>query len=173
MKFPIPEGGVNPDLLFSEIVGSGSVLDPDILVSGGEVEVFGEIVDLTALEAIISNHEANPLSARKAAKIAAIDSRTDDLIRQGFAFDGKNFSLSTEAQGNWTALFVFKDILSWPIPVTTNDDEEYSLTLENLPSFCLSAAGVVNAAISSGRALKIAANAATTIAELDAVVDNR
>ena len=84
-----------------------------------------------------------------------------------------NFSLSLEAQNNWMGLVLFQSMLSWPIGLTTNDDQEYSLELANLNAFVGTGVNTVKSHIASGRALKLAVNAATDKAGVDAVEDNR
>lgn len=109
----------------------------------------------------------------KEAKNTLIDTRTQELIAQGFAFDGHVFSLSPAAQMNWSGLKTFEALLAWPVKITANGDLEYSLAQANLVPFVGTALGTIAAHYTSGRALKLQVNAATTQAEIDAVVDDR
>ncbi|HSG29084.1 MAG TPA: hypothetical protein VLA34_11435, partial [Candidatus Krumholzibacterium sp.] len=101
------------------------------------------------------------LEVYKSIKNGAIDKRTQELIAEGFSFDGKTFSMSANAQRNWIALRANSDLLTWPVSITTIDDDEYSLSLANLPAF--EGAGMAAGAghYNSGRALKLQVNAAT------------
>lgn len=45
------------------------------------------------------------LEVKKSDAIAAVDGNTEDLIRHGFVYDEKTFSLSVEAQGNWQGIW--------------------------------------------------------------------
>lgn len=133
----------------------------------------GEVVDRSALDAVVAAHVAVSLGDRKAMRVLDVDARTRAIIAGGFSFDGQRFSLSYQAQTNWISLAALKDILTFPINVTTNTDTSYSMTADKVPSFLGAGAYVVASAIGSGRTLKIAINAASTQDDLDAVVDTR
>lgn len=80
------------------------------------------------------------------------------------------------AQRNWMGIKQMSDslLLAYPFVVTTNDDQEFQLNdAAHVTNFYLSGVAVVNGAMSSGRALKLQVNAATSIQEVDAIVDNR
>lgn len=76
-----------------------------------------------------------------------IDDYTKQLINNGFQFDGKNFSLSNNAQINWIALNANylrtkidkdKSVNLWPdagFPIPTSDDGVYYLTLDKADDF--------------------------------------
>lgn len=173
MEYNLPAGGVNSDILLAEIVASGSVTSPSVTVGNDKLTIGGTVTNQSTLDAVIAAHDPSPLSVYKAAKNAAIDAKTQALIRQGFTFDGRSFSLSVNAQMNWSGLKTFEGLLSWPVAITTNDDSEYSLSQANLTAFTGTGLGTVSAHYGSGRALKLQVNAATSKTEVDAVVDNR
>ena len=56
---------------------------------------------------IVTSHEIVSLEDLKKLKNAKIDARTVELIECGVAFDGKIFSLSSNAQRNWIAIMTF------------------------------------------------------------------
>lgn len=147
---------------------SGLNLDGDIISVLG-----GSISDEAALDAVVSAHEAVCLSDLKVKKNAVIDARTQELIAQGFTFDGHGFSLSPAAQMNWSGLKTFETLLTWPVKVTASGDVEYSLAQANLIPFVGTALGTVAAHYTSGRALKLQVNACETAAQVEAVVDSR
>lgn len=135
------------------------------------LEVVGDtLVDESALDALVDDAV---LDVWKAMRIEGIDKRTKELIAQGFVYDGATFSLSKEAQGNWTDLEAHKALITWPKAITTLDDDEYSLAEADLGDFRDAEINAKFGHVDSGRDLKIDIKAATTQAELDAVVDNR
>jgi hypothetical protein len=110
----------------------------------------------------------------KAVRCEAIDARTQALIASGFTFAGHVFSLSTEAQLNWTALYAARDSLTYPLSVTTDDDEEFSAPdAASLAGLCLTALASVKGRVDSGRGLKLAVLAAADAAALNAILDVR
>ena len=114
------------------------------------------------------------LAAHRRVAAARIDNRTAALIAEGFAFDGHTFSLSYAAQMNWVALYTAKDMASYPVAVTRNDDVAYQLADQAaLSTFCLTALAYVQALLSSGRDLKTAIYAASDSSAIDAITDPR
>lgn len=165
---------INAELLREEIADSGFVENFDgITVTNGMIEVSGSVVDQAGLNALVQEHVPYSLANAKAAKVLGIDRRTREIIALGFAFDGQHFSLSAQAQTNWLGLISLQALFTWPVNVTTNTDTAYSLEQASLPAFVGTGCATIGAAIGSGRALKIAANAAASKDELDAVVDPR
>lgn len=165
---------IDAELLRGEIANSGFVEGFDgILVIGSTIKITGNIVDQPGLDSLIHNHVPYSLVKEKADKVLDIDTRTREIIAGGFAFDGHQFSLSTQAQTNWLGLISLQSLFSWPVTVTTNADTGYSLAQASLSAFVGTACATIGAAIGAGRALKIAANAAADKTELDAVVDAR
>lgn len=103
-------------------------------------------------------------------KINKIDAKTKALIEEGFDFDGKHFSLSSTAQMNWIAL----TMATAPAIISTDDSFPYTLeTADAIRFFQGTARTVVQHRLQSGRELKLQVHAATTSAELDAIIDNR
>ena len=116
------------------------------------------------------------LNIQKETRIIQIDARTQEIISNGFQFDGQMFSLSTNAQQNWTVLMVMllAGKLTFPFKITSKDDGSYFVqNLTDLSAFIDSAFYAVNYQLEYGRVLKAAVLAATTQTELDAVVDAR
>lgn len=104
----------------------------------------------------------------------AIDSKTAELISSGFTYDSTVFSLSNEAQKNWIGLDLAKGDMTYPVKISTKSDVEYSLVdATAVHNFYLTGVAAKQGHLDSGRALKIQVNDATTVAEVDAVVDNR
>lgn len=121
--------------------------------------------------AIIASH--GDLATRKVTKRKQIDIRTVELISQGFTFDSKQFSLSIPAQINWSSIRENKLDYSWPVRITTIDDENYYLSLLDVDSFWIAARDEVQSHYDSGAELKEQVGLATTIEEVEAVEDDR
>lgn len=165
---------VDAEILREEVAESGFVTGFDgIIVIGDSLEIRGTVSNQSGLNALVHDHTPYSLPNEKALKVQAIDARTREIIAGGFAFDGHQFSLSTQAQTNWLGLISLQSMFSWPVSVTTNADTAYSLAQANIGAFVGTGCGTIAAAIGSGRALKIAANAASNRTELEAVVDSR
>jgi len=133
-------------------------------------------------EATLSSLAAsyNGIVPLQVAKNAQIDQRTQQLIAQGFQFPpstGFIFSLSENAQTSILGLETARLDPAFAYPVNWNsiDDEGlYSIPdAATAHSFYLTALGTIRAWKDSGTALKDQVRAATTPAEVAAVVDNR
>ena len=117
------------------------------------------------------------LKQEKKKKNKAIDKKTREIIKSGFQFAGKQFSLSGNAQRTLTGAYVAKDNPAFVYPLEWNTiDNEDKIELDNastLEAFYLTAVGTVRAIRESGTALKNQVRDATTIAEVFDVEDNR
>lgn len=125
------------------------------------------------------DYETSPLQQAKAAKIAKIDTKTTELIKHGFEYAEKRFSMSDAAQRNWAALAagLANDMLSFPMPISTVDEATHILTSANdmkvfLGEYLRYQANP-NEPLGSGRALKEYLAAAESIEEVEAIVDDR
>lgn len=120
--------------------------------------------------------DIDSVSAARMHKNAEIDKRTVELINEGFTFNTKTFSLSTEAQIKWQGMKTGSDngLLTYPVKITTIDDLEDSLAdATAVNDFFAAGLSAVKGHLDSGRALKVDVANATTVAEVNAVVDNR
>lgn len=124
--------------------------------------------------------EVQDLGPKRATLMLEIDARTRELIAQGFEYptaSGNMFSLSTESQLKMVGAYSFRDDASMVYPQRWNTRENTAaVTLADaaaLRDFYLVGIGTVRAHLDSGTTLKDAARAAQTLAELDAVVDER
>jgi hypothetical protein len=123
----------------------------------------------------VDNSGESGLEQTKRAKYLAIDTRTEELIDQGFSFAGKVFSLSSNAQKYWIGMMVGKDLLTYPLVVNTLDDSSTLSVTDAVMVLQMygTAMGTVKAHLASGTALKDLVRAATTIPEVQAIVDSR
>ncbi len=87
---------------------------------------------------------------------AVIDTKTRELIAGGFTYDGKKFSLSLEAQINWTMLIAAKThgTVNDPEPLTDMDNDTYDLASADIEAFFQVAVDAVKEHLTSGRLLK-------------------
>ena len=153
--------------------GAALVLSFDPALSGAEVTILNGVVTAESGGA--------ELALVKAAKFSAIDSRTEELILEGFSFAAKVFSLSSNAQSYWNGLanLISNNMLVEPtdFPIILNtltDGSTHSLqTITECLQFFGTASGTVKGRLESGTALKTEVRAATTVAEVNAIVDNR
>lgn len=111
----------------------------------------------------------------KTDKLAAIDAKTSELIAQGFSFDGKQFSLSANAQQNLATIqtLIDKDLLDPESPLSTIDDELYILRKEDAPGFVQAGYARVIPTKMLGSGLKGQVVAATTQEAIESIVDSR
>jgi hypothetical protein len=141
----------------------------------GDTSVYSNIIwiDTAIPQATL---DAEYIEYYKVNKNILIDIKTQELISGGFTYNASIFSLSSKAQTNWIGLEQADalGLITFPYNVTTKDDLEHSIiSSADLTGFYATGLGIKSAHISSGRDLKQLVNVATTIAEVDAVVDNR
>lgn len=133
--------------------------------------------DKAALDGLVASHPS--VAHLKEQRFAQIDVRTRALIAQGFTSSGKVFSLSIEAQSYWTNAYQAREVFTatgaYPLRVNTLDDlDAVDLADEAaVVAFYTAAVGTVKAHLGSGTQLKDQIRAATTPADIAAVVDNR
>lgn len=128
-----------------------------------------------AVRRVVAAHEADSaLDALKAVKTASIDARTRALIAEGLRVGEVVFSLSLEAQSNWSSLYATRDRLTYPFEVSTLDDKGYNLP-DAAAIEALYLAGTLHkkSLIDAGRELKQRVAAASTEEELERVRDER
>ena len=175
----ITGGIVKENKLHKEISASGAITSFDgIVVSGDVLEIYGAaIANQVLLDDTILNHIDISLTEYKTTKNNAIDTRTGELISNGYVYAGKTFSLSGNAQTNILALFATKGhpALVYPIQYSTIDDVgTYDvLNATDVENMYLTALGTKRAHLDSGTSLKNQVRAAIDKAGVDAVIDNR
>lgn len=111
----------------------------------------------------------------KAAKRAEIDARSEDLIAEGFSYDGRTFSLSLNAQAKWLGLYVGRSAITYPYPAQTLDglgvyDVASAAVVEALYGTAMAR---VAAVLAGGADLVARVNAAATLDAVNAIVDSR
>jgi hypothetical protein len=117
------------------------------------------------------------LSEYKDLRYDEIDSKTEEKILLGFAYAGKVFSMSANAQTNILALDNTRDdpAMSYPITYNTLDDlDSYNVVdSTDLHNMYLTALGTKKAWVDSGTQLKDAVRAAIDEQAVQAIIDNR
>jgi hypothetical protein len=121
------------------------------------------------------------LESLKVQIYAEIDKRTHKLIAAGFEYpvtSGQMFSLSVEAQHTWTNMYIAKDILNYPITVTTLDEQHDAELVDAaaVTTFYTAMVTTARGHLDSGRELKNTLRDATATTEeevIAAVTDSR
>lgn len=126
----------------------------------------------------ISHYEQVPfLDEMRAACVAKIDVRTSELIDVGFTFDGKQFSLSNNAQMKMMGSHEVRSDPAFVYPVKWNTIDDLSIhslvDSDALHAFYLTGVSTVRAHLDSGTELKDQIRATTSVAEIEAIEDNR
>lgn len=184
MRYAYP---VNDEVILAEgnttdVPSDGAVLfSPDFDTIAALPEHYrkidgGIVVEKTQAEK--DTADAARLAELKIFKQQDIDQKTGELIGQGWAWNGKVFSASSNAQRYWLGLKSASELLQpadYPLEVNTLDDQEtYDIADQTeLLNMFATLFGTVKAQLAGGTALKKAVRATTTKAGLDAVVDNR
>jgi hypothetical protein len=138
--------------------------------------VNGEPVEMTQQEK--DSLLAADIEQKKKQMILDIDSRTRELINEGFEFDGNTFSLSPNAQNMFTgvSLAIQKGFLTesdFPYEITTLDDKAYMLSWADADTFFGLVLFHISQRLAAGRSIKVQVVNATTIEELNLIADNR
>jgi len=137
--------------------------------------------EVTTLDDTVAAHQlVAALTDAKAEKIKTIDANTGALIGKGFEFpaaSGIMYSLSDAAQRTLIAADQQRSDPTFTYPVIWNSKDDLSeISLADateLHNFVLTAVGTTRAWLDSGTGLKSQVRAATTVAEVEAIVDNR
>lgn len=123
----------------------------------------------------IMERDSLSLPAYKKEKNLDIDLRSALLIEDGFTYQGKVFSLSTNAQINISALNQTRNDLTYPVTYNTIDDiDTYDVVdAADMNAMYMAALATKKAVLDGGTSLKTQVRQATTKEEVDAVIDNR
>jgi D-alanyl-D-alanine carboxypeptidase len=163
-----------PDTLYST---TDWVHNPDQeLIDSGYWKVSGDsIVAMTQEEK--DELDAALLDAAKERRYTEIDSRTEELINQGFLFSSLVFSLSPGAQAKLMGVNQVRGNanVEYPIHWNTKDDKQTRdiEDADDMLSFYLTAVGTYRAHVDAGTVLKNQVREKTTIEEVEAVEDTR
>lgn len=157
------------------------IINPDLSNVEGVDKLYWKIDGESVIEMTQEEKDAvdlTRLDSLKESKIRDIDNKTSSIISQGVQFDGETFSLSVNAQSNFMGIKVATDgglltEANYPYELTTLDDNAYQLTWELKEQFFGAVLSAISTPLAEGRSLKVAVKTASTIEELNAIVDNR
>lgn len=177
----ITSGSLNLNKLNEEIEASSFVYEFKNIVNNktdNTISVYGEeLNNELGLDNLVLNHNEFDLSELKESRYDEIDLRTVELIGGGFVFDGKSFSLSTQAQNNWTNIFSNKETFnafgSFPMEISTKDSDVYQLQYSDVTSFWAAGMVAVKTPYNVGGNLKKSIFDASTVEEVNSIIDNR
>lgn len=117
--------------------------------------------DEYTLDGELDNHKEHVFSS--------IDKRTREKIGEGFIYEGMIFSLSSNAQTNYTGMLAGRELLDYPVTINARDDTE-KLQLDDeeaVRTFCGAALKAAREYINLGSELKEEVRQAQTAEDLD------
>jgi hypothetical protein len=177
---------LDPALLAADVSTALTVAPTRIDTDGDALSVwFTDALspaDETALGALVA---ANPLKGTKRAKYAAINARTKALVDAGYVYQNKHLGLGLDAQIQYIGLELGVIVTSsdpnlpqiqYPVLWNVLDDNEAPLSLADataVHTLFLTAFGTFRYWKDTGTALLAQVRAATTLAEVGAIVDPR
>lgn len=112
--------------------------------------------------------KVNTLNDYKKHLINIQDKKTEDLILSGFTFDGNLFSLSVNAQVNWSNLLNIPEVM-FPLNLSTKDDNIYVLNFNNVPNFYFTALSKKSECLQLGNLVKKRINECVNNEQLDLI----
>jgi hypothetical protein len=144
----------------------------DITYTNGDVitKEFYSNADGSNKQEIKSGYilKVNTLNDYKKHLINIQDKKTENLILSGFTFDGNLFSLSINAQINWSNLLNIPSSM-FPLNLSTKDDNTYVLNFNNVQNFYFTALGKKNECLQLGNLVKKRINDCINNEELDLI----
>jgi hypothetical protein len=142
----------------------------------GKGQVWAYDFDAAGLVAAEAGFDES-LEQLKMSRYKAIDGRTGELIDLGYVYSGVPLSLSLEAQLRIEGMDRARNetYVVYPVEWNSLDDSTKAVLADatELHTMYMTALGTLRARVDSGTALKDQIRAATTRAEVEAVVDNR
>lgn len=126
---------------------------------------------------VVSDEAVFDLSALRNEKFKQIDARTTELILSGFTHNDKVFSTSQGAQNKWSAIMTLLSLgqVTFPLEVSTKDDTEPYLIQDATELATMYGTMVETGKVhhDSGEALKAQVRSASTVAEVQVIIDPR
>lgn len=110
----------------------------------------------------------DPLLEFKQQVYTKIDEYIQSEITKGFVYKGKLFSMSMNAQINWSNILLIPDN-NFPLALMTVDEELTQLPLDEKNAFYQASLNHKYSKLQLGHSLKSTVKACATIAELDAL----
>lgn len=114
---------------------------------------FDLYVEVEGNEALLSN--ISGLKELLLEKVKTnINKKTEDLIDNGFEYQGINFRTDQIAQQNFTGLFNVKEMLSYPYTIWDGDESLDVPSEAELANFCITVLQFVESKRQEGKALR-------------------
>ena len=138
-----------------------------------EAEVKGEqmLVDGITSE-LTQEQKDNVLSIVQQIASLKYDKYTDRKISEGFEYDNHRFSMSIQAQQNWSTLLTLNiaGLLPFPYPVTSKEGEYLFETAEAYGQFAMVAVTSVSTFVRQGRDIRKQIKAETSVSKIIEIV---
>ena len=131
--------------------------------NGGVVkEISKPTADLTSQE------QTEVLDIVKLVAEEKYDEYTRCKIYEGISFDSHTFSMSDQAQRNWTTVLTvaINDLLPFPYTVTSQEGDYIFNTKQDYINFAMTAIGAVDNYTAQGRTIKNQIVSATTVEDV-------
>lgn len=171
--------GITLALIEAGFSSKHAVFDEQTGLSAGTVQIEF-FTDLTteqsdALDAFMAAYDGDIAFARNGRR-QGIDRVTSSIFNRGFTYDGVRFSLSVEAQANWNRMAAKHAAgnLTFPVDISTKTGGSYTIAdataYEAFESACMTA---IETILDTGRSLRAQVNSASTVEEINAIVDDR
>lgn len=166
--YPVPEGMPDPD----EVDLVGPRTDEEYAAHVASLQAEWDAAE----DQRLAWREAQKLPYAKLARYKEIDDRTTTIIAAGFSYSDKVFSLSLAAQANLSDRYIRRAGLSYPMLWNALDDAVEPLELADADALAAlydASCAAKDAVVLAGADLKSAVRDATSMTELNAVVDSR
>lgn len=147
-----------------EYIKNGSVFSFDHQLSSDEKNSFYEGTLEGTFERVAESYD--PLPELKQELYAKIDGYIQSEIIKGFVYNGKTFSMSINAQINWSNILLIPNA-NFPLALMTIDEELVQLPLEEKQSFYQASLNHKYSKLQLGHSLKTAVKNFTTIEEIN------
>lgn len=181
-SYSIEKDSINFTFLLNQLEAEETIPDPEGIAFSKDglslILTFADelSVEQTAtLDALIAAHDPQVLENLKVQRREEIDKRTRELVDEGFEFEGIKFSASVESQARIMGCVIAGSNAPFPIRWMSKDDTTY-FDVEDVATmlaFYATGLGTLKGKIDIGTNLKVAINAATTIDEVNAIIDTR
>jgi hypothetical protein len=182
-NFTIIDGDINLRKLIEELADTSDVPDPiEIAFANNNTLLQISFADTlsaeeeTALNTLIAEHDPETLEELKQRRIVEIDTRTTEIVAEGFEYNGLVFSGSLEAQSRIMGAVMGKDNpAAYPMRWMTKDDKAYIDITDAamLVEFFATGFMTLKTKITVGSNLKIAINDANSEEEVNSITDPR
>jgi hypothetical protein len=183
-------GAIDQSLLNDEVVASSLIQKPttvavSVMMNSVQFEFDTDISesDLVILDQIVAAHQGGtaPLRMTKQKKVYSIDLKTSSLLLFGdFEYpvsSGLRFSMTSLSQFNTLVMYTRRNDNDFVYPVIrSTKDNSSSISLPDVnavEAFYSSSETAVRSILDSGNVLKAQVNAATTVEQVNDIVDNR